>query len=126
MNISPVDIHCQLYEFDNIENKHTLYRGKNSMKKFWSLQREHATNIMEKMLMLTKKELKLKHNVTECYICGKKFPKDKNYRKVRDHCHCTGKYRGAAHTIGSLRFNMPHEIPVVFYNGLSFYHKCRV
>ena len=25
------------------------------------------------------------------------------YHKVRDYCHCTGKYRGAAHNICNLR-----------------------
>ena len=35
---------------------------------------------------------------------SKRFAKDKNYRKVRDHCHFTGKYRVAAHSIRDLRF----------------------
>ena len=30
-----------------------------------------------------------------CYICEKEFINDKKYRKVRDHCHYTGKFRGA-------------------------------
>ena len=34
-------------------------------------------------------------------ICEKRvlkmFAKDKNYRKVRDHCHYNGKCRGAGH-----------------------------
>ena len=29
----------------------------------------------------------------------KKFFNDKNYQKVRGHCHFTGKYRGAAHIV---------------------------
>ena len=45
----------------------------------------------------------------------KKFSKSINYWKVRDHCHCTGKYRGVAHSICNLRFNMLYEIPVVFH-----------
>ena len=36
----------------------------------------------------------------------KKFVKDKNYPKVRDHCHYSGKYRGTAYCICNLRFNM--------------------
>ena len=52
-----------------------------------------------------------------------KFNNYKNYQKVRNHCHFTGKYRGAAHSICKLRFNVPNEIPVVFDNGSSYdYH----
>ena len=56
-----------------------------------------------------------------CYICGKRIPKkiakDKNYRKVRYHCHYTGKYRDAAHSTCNSKFNVPNEIPVVFHKG---------
>ena len=57
------------------------------------------------------KEIKLHQNVMTCYICGKrftkKFAKDKNYWKVRDHWNFTGKYRGAVLSICNLRFNFP-------------------
>ena len=44
-------------------------------------------------------------------------------QKVRDHCHYAGKYRGAAHSICNLRYNIPKEIPVVFHNGSTYdYH----
>ena len=39
------------------------------------------------------------------------------YRRVRDHFHYTGKYRGAAHNICNLRYKTLKEIPVVFHNG---------
>ena len=43
--------------------------------------------------------------------------------EVRDHCHYTGKYRGAAHNICNLKLNVPNEILVVFHNGSSYdYH----
>ena len=46
----------------------------------------------------------------------------KNY-KVRDHCHYTGKHRGAAHNMCNLRYKVPEEIPVVFHNGSTYdYH----
>ena len=93
--------------------------------------REYATNAInsdkKEMLPLTKKELKLDQDAAEFYICGKiflkKFANDKNYRKVRDHCHFTGKYGVAAHNICNLRINVPNEIPVVYYNESNFdYH----
>ena len=44
-------------------------------------------------------------------------------QKVRDHCHYTGKYRGAAHSICNLRYKIKKEIPVVFHNGSVYdYH----
>ena len=47
----------------------------------------------------------------------------KIYIKVRDHCHYTGKYRGAAHKICNVMYNTPREIPVIFHNGSNFdYH----
>ena len=45
------------------------------------------------------------------------------YHKVRDHCHYTGKFRGAAHNICNLRYNVPKKIPIVFHNGSTYdYH----
>ena len=42
---------------------------------------------------------------------------------VRDHCHHTGKYRSATHSICNLKFNVPNEIPVVVNNGSNYnYH----
>ena len=43
-----------------------------------------------------------------------------NYRKVRDHYHYAGKYRGPAHSICNSKFNVPNEIPVVFHNGSNY------
>ena len=61
-----------------------------------------------------------------CYICKKEFSTDdgnKNYHKVRDHCHYTGEFRGPAHSICNLRYKTPKEIPVVFHNGSTYdYH----
>ena len=72
----------------------------------------------KKLLPLAKEELKSHQDAKVCYICEKrflqKFTNDKNYQKVRDHCHFTGKYRGAAHSICNLRFVFSNEIPVVF------------
>ena len=117
--------HCS---FDQTKNKLNHYRGKDCMKKFCKDLREHATKIIsyekETMIPLTIKE-KIHYNEQEiCYICKKEFNKnDEKHYKVRDHCHYTGKYRGAAHNICNLRYNIPKEIPVVFHNGSTYdYH----
>ena len=98
------------------------------MKKFCKDLREHATKIInyekKKMIPLTTEE-KIHYNKQKiCYICKKEFNinDEKNY-KVRDHCHYTGKYRGAAHNICNLRYKVPKEIPIVFHNGSTYdYH----
>ena len=36
--------------------------------------------------------------------------------KVRDHCHYTGKYRGAAHEKCNFQYAVPNYIPIVFHN----------
>ena len=36
--------------------------------------------------------------------------------RVRDHCHFTGKYRGAAHNECNLRCRKPRVLPVIFHN----------
>ena len=76
------------------------------------------------MISLTIKE-EIYHNKQKiCYISKKEFNNnDKKQQKVRDLCHCTGKYRGAAHNICNLRCKLPKEIPVVFHNGSTYdYH----
>ena len=87
------------------------------MKKFCESLREHLENINDfdkkKMLLLTKKRIKI---TLRCF-CGKRIlkrlAKSKYYWKFRDHCHYTGKYRNAAHSICNLRLNVPNEISEV-------------
>ena len=56
------------------------------------------------MMPLAKEENKSYKEQETCLICQEKFCKDKydeNYkskRKVRDHCHSTGKFRGPVHS----------------------------
>ena len=39
---------------------------------------------------------------TKCWICNEPFTEQDN--KVRDHCHYTGKFRGAAHNVCNLKY----------------------
>ena len=47
-----------------------------------------------------------------CHICKEEITE----RKVRDHCHFTGKYRGAAHSRCNLKARKPLLLPVIFHN----------
>ena len=63
----------------------------------------------EKMIPLTKQQRELPENSEICYICKKTF-ESKNCRKVRDYCHHTRKFRGAAHSKCNLKYNVLNEI----------------
>ena len=51
-------------------------------------------------------------NSERCWICNEKIIKD----KVRDHCHVTSKYRGAAHKKCNSELRMPRKLPIIFHN----------
>ena len=57
------------------------------------------------------------------HICEEKFCMDKddkdyiNRKKVKDHCHYTGKFRGAAHSKCNLNYKVLKDIPIVIHNA---------
>ena len=65
-----------------------------------------------KPLRLTPTEQKSFEKAVTCHICNKELKED----KVRDHCHFTGKYRGAAHNSCNLQCRKPMILPVIFHN----------
>ena len=65
-----------------------------------------------KPLILTLAEQKLFDKEKTCHICNKDLGED----KVRDHCHFTGQYRGAAHNSCNLQCRKPLVLPVIFHN----------
>ena len=86
------------------------------MKIFCKDLKDQATKIInyeKKMIPLTDKEKETHENQKICYMCEKEFCTDENNKKelklmqkVRDHCHYTGKYRGAAHSICNLCYKI--------------------
>ena len=74
----------------------------------------------KEMIPLTNEKTEFYENQKVYHKCKREFSTDKNDKKVRDHCHCTGKFRGAAHSICNLKYKTPKEIPVVFYNGSTY------
>ena len=66
---------------------------------------------------LSDKEEKEFQSASTCYICEEVFTRDeKSNGKVRDHCHFTGEYRGAAHNQCNLSCRKPLILPVIFHN----------
>ena len=84
------------------------------MERFRKDLRQHTMRIInyqkKETIALTDEENKSYEEQKVCYICKKDFNTDKNdknafklYHKVRDHCHYTGKFRGAAQNICNIR-----------------------
>ena len=96
--------------FDSEKNKLDCYRGKDYMEMFCKNLKEHTVKIInyekKEMIPLTDGKIKSYKKQKACYICKKEFRTDNNDKnvfklchKVRDYCHYTGRFRGAAHSI---------------------------
>ena len=80
------------------------------------------------MIPLRSEKRKVDCKEQVCYICKKEFSTDDNeriafnkeYHKVRCHCHHTEKYKGAIHDISTLRHKTPKQTSAVFYNGSTY------
>ena len=107
------------FEYGEVKNTLTLYRGKDCPGKFCDYIRPDAQRLYhmfpEKLMdPLTKKQWKGYKKSTICHICFKPF--NSKEPKIRDHCHYTGRYRGPAHLLCNLRYRIPSYIPIVFHN----------
>ena len=100
--------------------KERSYTGKNAEQVFLKYLEEDIkmiANIPRKNIIFGKKEEERYNEETRCWICKGEFDdKDKNKEKVKDHCHYTGRYRGAAHNECNLNYRKPNFTPVVFHN----------
>ena len=134
---------------DKYSKPATTYRGKKAVYKFMEAMLEevkYCKRIMKqefnKPLRMTKDDEEKFQKAEKCHICDKKYtdkdirvtyihtyirllntsPKglfSANYKRVRDHCHITSKYRGSAHQECNLKLIVnPEEvkIPVIFHN----------
>ena len=108
--------------FDKTKKKPDYYRGKDCMKVFCKILKEHVERIIywekKEMIPLTDEENRSYENQKLCHVCRKLFTKDD--KKVKDHCHFTGKYRGAAHNECNMNYKITKNIPIVFHNLSSY------
>ena len=83
---------------------------------------KETANIPEKTMIFKIQEQQQYEKETKCWICKGEFHDTvdengyKKNEKVRDHCHYTGRYRGAAHNLCNLKYRKPNFTPVVFHN----------
>ena len=101
---------------DNVyEPRLRSYTGVDAMEIFVKWVEEDVkeiANIPKVNMVFNKEEAERFNKATKCWICKE----DLNDDKVRDHCHFTGRYRGAAHNSCNLKYKKPKFIPVVFHN----------
>ena len=70
-------------------------------------------NLGNKPMDITPEEEEQFKQALNCWICGNKLNLQD---RVRDHCHFTGRYRGAAHNRCNLQYSKPNNISVFFHN----------
>ena len=80
--------------------------------------KEIYKNHPPKEMIFTNKDVETFEKAKCCWLCEGAF--EMGDEKVRDHCHYTGKFRGAAHNICNLRFRRPKFTPVVFHNLANY------
>ena len=119
----PISFYYYIKCFDSevyLPIKERSYTGKNAERVFLKYLEEDIkmiTNIPKKEIIFGEKEKERYNEETRCWICKGEFDdKDKNKEKVKDHCHYTGRYRGAAHNECNLNYRNPNFTPVVFHN----------
>ena len=119
----PISFYYYIKCFDSevyLPIKERSYTGKNAEREFLKYLEEDIkmiANILEKEIIFGEKEKERYNEETRCWICKGEFDdKDKNKEKVKDHCHYTGRYRGAAHNECDLNYRNPNFTPVVFHN----------
>ena len=110
-----------------------LYRGENAMDVFFQQLEQELENIREDLkhirpLRMTEEEQEAHNNTGKCWICNGPFRSYKDgdchgLWKVKDHCHITGEYRGAAHSKCNQQLRIdPFRTPIpVFFHNLKNY-----
>ena len=96
------------------------YRGPDAAEHFLRALQEEERGIKGSLanpqaMRMTSSDWESHRTARRCYVCDDLLKGD----SVRDHCHITGKYRGAAHSACNLKLRLSPTtttIPVVFHN----------
>ena len=108
-----------------VDNKYSkkivLYKGKNAVNKFiksilneYNYCRKITRKYFCKNLIMSAEENERFEMANICWICDKLIENTDN--KLRDHCHITGKYRGAAHYSCNINLKITKKVPAIFHN----------
>ena len=61
---------------------------------------------------MTSEDKEIYNNSHICWICKQEL----NMDKVRDHCHVTGRFRGAAHKNCNINLRLRRKLLIIFHN----------
>ena len=96
---------------DRFTKRFVVYRGENAASEFIKAilkEYKYWKTIMNKHfnkhLIMSEEEEYLLQKSNSCWICKKLIYHDEE--KLRDHCHVTGKFRGAAHWNCNMNFQL--------------------
>lgn len=111
-----------------------FYRGPNAMEHMVASLRKDGAYIYNTYfhknlpMVMTAADTLAFERATKCHICKKKFKNFRNFQnfddqsakapesKVRDHCHYTARYRGAACNSCNLRYQIGSYLPILIHN----------
>ena len=97
-----------------IEKNNAAYKFIEAILKEYTYCRKVIKKHFNKNLIILAEEEEKFQLSNSCWICFKSF--DVGDEKVRDHCHITGKYRGASHFSFNANFKLSKKVPVTFHN----------
>ena len=107
--------------YDRFTEPIVVYRGENAAYIFIRAilnEYKYCKKVMKKHfiknLIMSEKEEGLFQQSNSCWIWKKLIDNDEE--KVRDHCHVTGKFRGAAHWDCNIKFQLTKKVTVIFHN----------
>ncbi|XP_057296198.1 uncharacterized protein LOC130625149 [Hydractinia symbiolongicarpus] len=107
------------FAYGEVPDPLTVYREEDCVPRFVNHLEDEVKRLyplfpQKPMLPLTDEQKNAYDAAETCHICMKSFS-DEN-RKVRDHCHYTGLYRGPAHNTCNLKYRITNHVPVIFHN----------
>ena len=108
---------------DRFSKPNVVFRGENAAYEFIKVtlkeyKYKYCKKVMEKRykknLIMSEEEEHLFHRSNSCWICEKLI--DNDDEKVRDHCHVTGKLRGAVHWSFNINLQLTKKSSYIFHN----------
>ena len=113
------------YKVVYVDNKFSknivLYRGKDAFYEFiksilteYNYCRSVVKTHFNKNLIMNAEENERFELTNICWICSKLI--ENSDHKIRDHCHTSEKYRGAAHWSCNINLKITKKVPVIFHN----------